>query len=365
MKVNQEKIIDGISSYVDHSIRDQNFDKVDYFSQVSELLHSELSCECAFLDRSLNIVQRKGFVVSPRKLDAGYKSIDSTICLTSAIQVLRRQFTQVSPIITTGKIRKIFDISFALGGLGEAPAYIIVLKFIKAEMQPKELLQELVEHISRQLYVYEQHEDENLFYAHCISSLHKVLFSKLPSLAEHCQRVAGYCKTIGGLLKLNHVEMRYLRDAALIHDIGYVQIPNELLNRPKKLTNTELMLVRKTVEESYRIVSSETIFELESIAKIIFAHMEYYDGSGYPRGLKSHQIPRLSRILGIANAYDAMTSFRPYQKTLRMDQAIEELRRCSGLKFDSSKARKGPSKEQFDPVIVGKFVEFQLEWGNL
>ena len=364
MKASQDRIIDGISNYVDHCIRDQNFDKVDYFSRVSELLHSEFSCECAFVDRNLNIVQRQGFVVSPRKLDAGYKSIDPSICLTSAIQVLRRQFTQASPIIATGKIRKIFDISFALGGLGEAPTYIIILKFIKVE-QPKELLQDLVEHISRQLYVYEQHEDENLFYTHYISSLHKVLFSKLPSVAEHCQRVANYCKTIGGLLKLNHVEMRYLRDAALIHDIGYVQIPNELLNRPGKLTTTESMLVKKTVEESYRIVSSKTIFELESIAKIIFAHMEHYDGDGYPRGLKSHQIPRLSRILGIANAYDAMTSFRPYQKTLTMDQANEELKRCSGLKFDAAKARKGPSIKQFDPAIVSKFVQFQLEWGSL
>lgn len=358
----KERILDAISTHIHHSIRDQNFSKADYFARVAHLLQDELNCQCAFIDRNMNIVQRVGFAASPKKLVPDYKSLDPTSCLTKAIPVLQRQFTQASPIETTGKIQKIFDLSFILAAAGEVPNYVMVIKFVQRNNQYKELLQELVNHVSGQLYMYEQHEDENYFHRHYILSLHNVIDTKSSVLAAHCRRVANYCKTIGGLLKLNQVEMGHLVDAAMIHDIGYVQIPMEILNRPGRLTNTELLLIRKTVEDGYRIVSSKDLFDLESIAKIIFGHMEAYDGKGYPRGLKGNQISRSSKILGIANAYDAMTSPRPYQSLLTHDQALEELKRCSGLEFDLNKARQGKPREQFDPLIVSKFIEFQTEW---
>ena len=364
MSLSKEKIIDHISTHVRHSIRDQVFSKADYFSMIAHLFQEEFNCQCAFLDKNLNIIQRVGFASSPRKLNIDYKSLDPKTCLTKAIEVLKRQFTQEKPIITTGKMQHIFHVSYALAGIGEVPNYIMVIKFTQADRYHSELLPELIDYISGQLYVYEQHEEEDLFYRHYISTLQRVIQAKSPLLAAHCLRVSQYCKTMGALLKINEVEMAHLRDAALIHDIGYVNVPNEILNRPGRLTNTELMYVRKTVEEGYKIVSSKELFDLESIGKIIFCHMENFDGTGYPRGLKKQQIPRLSRILGIANAYDAMTSPRPYQTSLSHEEALEELKRCAGLNFDSNKARDDKGCVQFDPSIVEKFVEFQLQWSK-
>ena len=362
MNLGKEKIIDHISTHVRHSIRDQVFRKVDYFSMIALLLQEEFNCQCAFLDKNLNIIQRVGFASSPRKLDEDYKSLDPKTCLTKAIQILKRQFTQEKPILATGKMQDIFHVSYALAGIGEVPNYIMVIKFAQLTRYEAELFTELVNYISSQLYIYEQQEEEDLFHRHYISSLQRVIHAKSPSLAAHCKRVAQYCKTIGALLKLNKIEMNHLTDAALIHDIGYVNVPNEIVNRPGRLTNTELMCIRKTVEEGYKIISSKELFDLESIGKIIFCHMENYDGSGYPRGLKKNQIPRLSRILGIANAYDAMTSPRPYQDSLSHEEANEELKRCSGLNFNESKARGAKASTQFDPNIVEKFVQFQMEW---
>ena len=362
MSLNKEKIIDQISTHVRHSIRDQAFCKIDYFSMIAHLFQEEFNCQCAFLDKNLYITQRVGFASSPRKLSENYKSLDPSTCLTKAINVLRRQFTQEKFTAATGKMQNIFHFSYALAGIGEVPNYIMVIKFAQLSRHNAALLSELVDYISSQLYIYEQQEDEDLFHRHYISTLQRVIQAKSSLLAAHCSRVAQYCKTIGALLKVNQVEMAHLTDAALIHDIGYVNVPNEIINRPGRLTNTELMCVRKTVEEGYKIVSSKDLFDLESIGKIIFCHMENFDGSGYPRGLKKQQIPRLSRILGVANAYDAMTSPRPYQISLSHEQALEELKRCAGLEFDSDKARNNKNCEQFDPIIVEKFVQFQTQW---
>ena len=362
MSLGKEKIIDHISTHVRHSIRDQVFRKVDYFSMVALLFQEEFNCQCAFLDKNLNIIQRVGFASSPRKLVQNYKSLDPKTCLTKAIPILKRQFTQEKPILSTGKMQDIFHVSYALAGIGEVPTYIMVIKFAQLNRYQSELFTELVNYISSQLYIYEQQEEEDLFHRHYISTLQRVIQAKSPLLATHCLRVSQYCKTIGALLKINKIEMNHLTDAALIHDIGYVNVPNEILNRPGRLTNTELMCLRKTVEEGYKIVSSKELFDLESIGKIIFCHMENFDGSGYPRGLSKQQIPRLSRILGIANAYDAMTSPRPYQNSLSHEEALEELKRCSGLNFDQSKARNVTACMQFDPNIVEKFVQFQTEW---
>ena len=153
MSLSKEKIIDHISTHVRHSIRDQVFSKADYFSMIAHLFQEEFNCQCAFLDKNLNIIQRVGFASSPRKLNIDYKSLDPKTCLTKAIEVLKRQFTQEKPIITTGKMQHIFHVSYALAGIGEVPNYIMVIKFTQADRYHSELLPELIDYISGQLYV--------------------------------------------------------------------------------------------------------------------------------------------------------------------------------------------------------------------
>ena len=161
---------------------------------------------------------------------------------------------------------------------------------------------------------------------------------KFPEEKEHLKGVAEYCAGIGSALGLNPSEVERLRLAGSLHDLGKISIPKEILLKPGQLTFEEREVVKKHAETSYQILKS--VEEYMSIAEDVLYHHERVDGDGYPEGLKGKEIPLHSRILTVADAYEAMTSERPYK---RKKEAIVELRKCAG--------------SQFDPVIVEVFIE--------
>lgn len=128
--------------------------------------------------------------------------------------------------------------------------------------------------------------------------------------------------------------------SAELHDIGKIGIPEDILLKPSKLNDEEFEIMKSHVEKGYRIVNS--LGELGSVAKNVLTHHEKWDGSGYPLGLKKEEIPLLSRIIAVADSYDAMVHERVYKKAMKKEDAIKELRRCSGT--------------QFDPEIVDIFI---------
>lgn len=123
-----------------------------------------------------------------------------------------------------------------------------------------------------------------------------------------------------------------LKLLAKYHDIGKVAISDNILMKPASLTKKETRKIRRHSEIGYRIARS--VPSLEQIADWILKHHEWWDGSGYPLGLKGEEIPLECRILSICDAYDAMTSDRPYRKAMSKGEAIEELKRFSGIQFD-------------------------------
>jgi len=128
-----------------------------------------------------------------------------------------------------------------------------------------------------------------------------------------------------------------------MHDIGKVAIPDNILNKSRPLTKEEWEILKSHSEKGYRIALSSP--ELSKIAELILKHHERWDGKGYPFGLKGEEIPIECRILAVADAYDAMTNLRPYNKVKTPHEAIEEIKRCSGT--------------QFDPFIVEVFLELK------
>lgn len=148
------------------------------------------------------------------------------------------------------------------------------------------------------------------------------------------------CDKFAIALELSDVERAKLAMLATLHDIGKVSIPNSVLAKTEALDESERELIKSHSIRGYRIARAAK--ELVSIADEIRSHHERYDGSGYPDGLSGDNIPLLSRVFTIVDAYDAMTHDRPYKKTLNREEAIEELRRCSG--------------SQFDPKLVDIFV---------
>lgn len=161
----------------------------------------------------------------------------------------------------------------------------------------------------------------------------------------HTERVSRYCEAIARKLNFDEKDVEHIKMAGVLHDIGKIILPSELLNKSEKLTEEEYELIKKHPETGYQILKS--VNEYSSIAELILYHHERYDGKGYPGGLRGEEIPFESRIITVADAYEAMTAKRPYQRTKTKNEAIEELKRCSGT--------------QFDPKIVKLFIEEILQ----
>ncbi|WDU82776.1 HD-GYP domain-containing protein [Caloramator sp. Dgby_cultured_2] len=126
-----------------------------------------------------------------------------------------------------------------------------------------------------------------------------------------------------------------------MHDLGKVAISDDILNKREPLTDEEWEILKSHPEKGYRIAVSSP--ELAGIADLILKHHERWDGKGYPLGLKGEEIPVECRILAVVDAYDAMTNSRPYNIVKTHEEAIEEIKRCSGT--------------QFDPKIANVFLE--------
>jgi HD-GYP domain-containing protein (c-di-GMP phosphodiesterase class II) len=165
-----------------------------------------------------------------------------------------------------------------------------------------------------------------------IYALAAAVDSRDPHTYGHSKRVATIAEMIGEAIGLSRNELADLRAACLVHDIGKVGIPNSLLTKPGKPTDEEWRVITKHCAEGARIVGC--VRELAPLAPVILHHHEWYDGTGYPEGLKGEDIPLGARIIGIADAYDTMTTPRPYGEVMSQEEALEELRRCSGTQFD-------------------------------
>jgi HD-GYP domain-containing protein (c-di-GMP phosphodiesterase class II) len=149
---------------------------------------------------------------------------------------------------------------------------------------------------------------------------------------EHSKRVSDICRQIGKKLGMTKQDLNLLTMISNLHDIGKIAIEDKILNKPGKLTLEEWDIMKRHPETGYRILS--TLPEYGEIALDILSHHERYDGKGYPRGIKGEDIPIRARIISVADAYDAMTSDRPYRKKMTHEEAVTELIDNKGTQFD-------------------------------
>lgn len=161
----------------------------------------------------------------------------------------------------------------------------------------------------------------------------RIFLSKDVYTYRHSKRVFQYAVDFARKLELNPHERRVLTLGALIHDIGKLEIPRDILNKTGKLEPHEWEMMKKHVIWGKEIISTNK--QLEELIPVVELHHERYDGKGYPYGLKGEGIPKLARILCIIDSFDAMTTERPYKKTKTFEEAIIELRSCAGKQFDA------------------------------
>jgi diguanylate cyclase (GGDEF)-like protein/PAS domain S-box-containing protein len=145
-------------------------------------------------------------------------------------------------------------------------------------------------------------------------------------------KIQDYAVAIGERLNLSKLKLEELRLLMNLHNIGKLALADEILSKPGSLNKEEWRIVKKLPEVGYRIAESSE--QLKPIAEAILSHHEWYNGKGYPRGIKGEDIPILSRISFLVNSFEAMTRDRPYRKKMTYDEAIGEIRKYSGVQFD-------------------------------
>jgi len=165
-----------------------------------------------------------------------------------------------------------------------------------------------------------------------VEMIMSALFEKSEREAQHSQRVSEICEEIATKMDFDQDDMEQIRIAGLVHDIGKIGIDEGILNKTGQLESDEWPAIRRHPEAGWRILN--TTVEFSEIAQFILHHHERYDGKGYPSGLKGEEIPIQARIIAIADAYDAMTNARSYRKAISHEEAIKEIKRCSGTHFD-------------------------------
>ena len=173
-----------------------------------------------------------------------------------------------------------------------------------------------------------------------INLIMNTLFEKSAREAIHCNRVSNICGAIALEMGMDENAVNRLRIAGLVHDIGKIGIDENILNKPGRLDNSEFREIRRHPEAGWRILTGTN--EFSELAQFVLAHQEKWDGSGYPKGLQGEEIPLEARIIGVADAYEAMTGERSYRIKMTSQEAVEELVQCS--------------ETQFDPVIVSVFI---------
>ena len=148
----------------------------------------------------------------------------------------------------------------------------------------------------------------------------------------HARRVSGYATAIGRRMRLSVHELEQIGLAALLHDVGKISTPDSILLKPAALNDEERAVVRLHPERGARLLAA--VPEMEEVASAVRHHHENYDGTGYPEGLAGEQIPLASRIIHVADAYDAMTSPRPFRDALDHASALRALASGAGAQFD-------------------------------
>lgn len=210
----------------------------------------------------------------------------------------------------------------------------------REERQPIRGYEKLMDDDLREIFRRQLSRDRDISRLQIEKKLNTVI-ARTKGQDKHMNHVERYSIAIGKALHIADNDLLDLALAAKLHDIGKAFVSPEILNKPGKLSKEEMNEVKKHPEKGYWILKADVRYR--KIAEYVRHHHERWDGLGYPLGLKGEEIPLFSRIIAVADAYDAMTTNRVYQLTKSREEAFRELIEHSG--------------SQFDPKIVKTFVD--------
>jgi putative two-component system response regulator len=191
------------------------------------------------------------------------------------------------------------------------------------------------------------HESMAVLERSTIDALVKLLDLRDPRTGDHCRRVALYADAIAGRLRLSQIERTTIAQAARIHDIGKLTMPDRVLYKAGRLMGDERLAAKKHVTDAVEMLSPFTTPLLKAAVEIAHFHHERFDGSGYPVGLQGVAIPLAARIVAVADAFSALTSRRPWREAASVSLAVEQIEKETGFGFE--------------PKVVGAFRDAMPE----
>jgi diguanylate cyclase (GGDEF)-like protein len=210
--------------------------------------------------------------------------------------------------------------------------------------KPKQDIEEILKKADDTMYKNKLSESRSSK-SNIVQGLINVLNSKSNETKEHSIRMTKIAFEFGQKLNLSNAEQNRLSVLATLHDIGKININKSILKKKDSLNDEEWEAIKKHSEYGYKIAKSSE--EFAAVAEDILAHHEHWNGEGYPHSLKEKNIPYLARIISIIDAYDVMTHDRPYKNAISKEEALAEIKRCSG--------------SQFDPDLAEIFIEMLTE----
>jgi response regulator RpfG family c-di-GMP phosphodiesterase len=237
------------------------------------------------------------------------------------------------------------------------------LDFIPRESRPRELREQLSQalarrerwiverrrHIELEQRVTARERELHGTYRQVLEALGEALDTRHPETQDHTRRVVTQSVQVARSLGVTGDALMEIEWGAALHDVGKIGIPDAVLLKPGSLTDEEWRTMKTHCEIGYRMLAGFSF--LRGALPIVLHHHERFDGAGYPFGLEGEEIPFGARVFAVADAYDAMTSDRPYRSAMPAPAALSELHRCAG--------------SQFDPTVVRAFVNVVAQGGDL
>lgn len=193
-------------------------------------------------------------------------------------------------------------------------------------------------------------------YADTLEAMVLALDLREKETGYHSYRVTEYALTLGRAMGLSEKELSTIAKGALLHDIGKIGVPDNILLKPGKLTEEEWAVMKKHPEHGFELLKK--IEFLEDASRIVLHHHEHYNGNGYPGGLSGRDIPLGARIFSVVDAFDAITSNRVYRKASSFDDAREIIKNESGMQFDPAIV------ELFETIHTGEFINIRKRLEN-